>query len=943
MFARLSLVLSLTANVGAQVISEVASKGSSGVCDGEDWIEIHNPSSTSLDISDHFLYDDAGASDSKAYQFPSSMVLNAGAYLMICCNQDDSSTGAVFKIGGGDSISIADGSKQQIHTSGVLPPGSDFDITYAIDPDANAFKYTTTPTPNAENVITLVDNSAYLADLSAQNELGVDFFGMKVDGSKPSSAMDDVLDLHITMNADVETTMWNDQSFETYHDVDTFAVTDGSTTTTLSSGGRMRPRGQSTLAIATCLGIKSIPFLLDFTSNDNSQTLFGVEKMYLRHHMSDTSFSREWTMHRLLARSGLPHLRTRTVRVSINGAQIGVYEAMEAPDQEYVFARSFPDYNKDDYALFKVKSNSIGCGSPEVGYTSEEIANANEVPPYTFERGNHRDKIEVYGTDDADDLMQCAGQFFANMQKERVGVLSAYKAHSGNCAEMLVEEGLIDQDLGSENWKATMKTFYNEHLTFVCPDDDCTGSSVKDEINVENYLKNFAWYAITVGQDSPMGNGNNWLLANPNDGQGWRIVQYDHNNMLETAGGNLCNPVCASSERLVSWSINRPTCTSMKSNPIVGPLLSDPTLHAQYLGFVKDFLDNIVTDDLFTEISDHITASSSYISSDPWAFGVNLNNEANEDLSSTLWAGGTPFLAMLKLRRAEIYNQLTALENGSFARPTEDVLDEHEVCADWESTEVGTGAGGCPDPAGCNEAAACYADFGCAFRNEDGNWAGAFAPCNDATPWCDPCFPDTACPVSSEGTVVVATPDLADLTQVVISEVSSNPVDGVCDGNDYIELYNPTNYKIQLSQYVLHDDRGPNDPEAFKFPALASLTANQVLLLCANGDGVNSPAFGVADGDAISIRSVSDNVPVTSAGRMRSDERNAGESWTLQSDGTYTYATATPFVFGDYGTAPEVESEDDDVSTLNGVGGRATVKRRTLVLLVLLAALAVFA
>ena len=37
-------------------------------------------------------------------------------------------------------------------------------------------------------------------------------------------------------------------------------------------------------------------------------------RFYLRNHMSDPSFMREWSMHRMLRRFGLPYLRTRTVR-----------------------------------------------------------------------------------------------------------------------------------------------------------------------------------------------------------------------------------------------------------------------------------------------------------------------------------------------------------------------------------------------------------------------------------------------------------------------------------------------------------------------------------------------------------------------------------------------------------------------------------------------------
>merc|ERR1719197_2475063 len=121
--------------------------------------------------------------------------------------------------------------------------------------------------------------------------------------------------------------------------------------------------------------MNAVPFKIDFDSNDQSQTLFGAESVYLRHHMSDGSYMREWSMHRMLARFGLPHLRTRTARLFINDEYVGLYEAMESPDQDYVFARSFPDADMSNYSLYKVKTSSLQCRSAkaaaELGYTPD--------------------------------------------------------------------------------------------------------------------------------------------------------------------------------------------------------------------------------------------------------------------------------------------------------------------------------------------------------------------------------------------------------------------------------------------------------------------------------------------------------------------------------------------------------------------------------------------
>jgi hypothetical protein len=72
-----------------------------------------------------------------------------------------------------------------------------------------------------------------------------------------------------------------------------------------------------------------------------------------------------------------------------------------------------------------------------------------------------------------------------------------------------------------------------------------------------------------------------------------------------------------------------------------------------------------------------------------------------------------------------------------------------------------------------------------------------FEACNPANMYCDPCFPDSTCLLDAgeEDGGEDGGEDGEDdgtYTTVVISEVSSSPVPNVCDGQDYIELFNPT-------------------------------------------------------------------------------------------------------------------------------------------------------
>ena len=168
---------------------------------------------------------------------------------------------------------------------------------------------------------------------------------------------------------------------------------------------------------------------------------------YLRHHMSDASYMRDWSMHRMLARFDLPYLRTRHVRFFINGVAKGLYAFMEAPDQDYVFQRSFPKYNKANFSLFKFKSMAIGgCA-----YSDAEIAAApdsDNTTTYAFERGAHRQKIKTFPITTPNIGGLCMNEFMTNMARERVSVVSAWKRYGRDCGKTLIKTGLLNRDLG---------------------------------------------------------------------------------------------------------------------------------------------------------------------------------------------------------------------------------------------------------------------------------------------------------------------------------------------------------------------------------------------------------------------------------------------------------------------------------------------------------------
>lgn len=680
-------------------VNEVADKGTGVVCNGEDWIELYSPSSNDpVNLTGYILHDDKGPDDEEAFVFPPT-IIGPDEYILMCV-KENVATSPSFGIGGDDTITLRSPNGTIISTTGQLSELGSSSVTYAWNNDIGGYNYTSTPTPAAENVITYVRTPTEV--LEAQNALGISFFNMDNKGHPVADGFDAIVDFRMTMDADAFSEMWDNQSYEMYSAFISAAVTSydnpNDVLYNVSNPGRIRPRGQSTLYLSTCFGMTAIPFLIDLTSSDPTQTLYGVEKLYLRNNMGDNSYLREWATHRMLARFGLPHLRTRTVRFYINDKYMGLYTMMEAVDQKYVFHRSFPNFDVENYALYKVKTQSLGCGD----YSETQLAEArsridNEsAPPYFFERGDHRPKVEVVGNpiidyENAEQIyLKCYTGFIEMIfNREFDDVCLAYLREGEDCGKMLVDQGLVDRDLGQKQWDDVMSQFINDNLADNKCDSGCANSNLASQVDTDNFLKNIAMMAVMVNLDSPLGIGNNYYLAQTGKNIGWNLVQYDHNSILSASMGAMCGDESCS-KNLLTWSIMRPTCESFEKNQLVGPLLSDPDLHKTYVGYVKEFVSDVVANTSFLdEIQNHALALANDVKDDPF-FGVPYEIQTSRnssDWNATFFGMPIdPFLPSLVARTEEVQKQLQALDDGTFPRGP-DEIEADEFCVDWRLTE----------------------------------------------------------------------------------------------------------------------------------------------------------------------------------------------------------------------------------------------------------------
>lgn len=120
-----------------------------------DWIEIHNPDGTQIDLAGWHLTDDAGTP--AKWTFPPGATIAPGAYLLVYASGEniigpDGEYHTNFKLlDQGEYLALVkpDGTVQQAFTPAY--PNQYTDISYGLAPAGNTYGYFKTPTPGAAN------------------------------------------------------------------------------------------------------------------------------------------------------------------------------------------------------------------------------------------------------------------------------------------------------------------------------------------------------------------------------------------------------------------------------------------------------------------------------------------------------------------------------------------------------------------------------------------------------------------------------------------------------------------------------------------------------------------------------------------------------------------------------------------------------------------------
>ncbi|TWU35695.1 Inner spore coat protein H [Novipirellula aureliae] len=211
----------------------------------EDWVELYNPGTTSIDLSGFYLTDDAA--DPTQWQFPDGSTIDAGGYLVIWADgdTDQGDTHAAFKLSAsGESVLLYNVDGATLVDS-ITFGEQTTDVSYGRFPDGSStLTVLSAATPGAANTNDVIENVAPTADA----------------GGPYTGSVGDMITLSAATSSDTDGTIttyaWDLDNDGQYDDATGVTTTfDATTAGTLTVGLQVTDDGGATSTDTATVGV----------------------------------------------------------------------------------------------------------------------------------------------------------------------------------------------------------------------------------------------------------------------------------------------------------------------------------------------------------------------------------------------------------------------------------------------------------------------------------------------------------------------------------------------------------------------------------------------------------------------------------------------------------------------------------------------------------------
>jgi hypothetical protein len=347
----------IQATHGPLVINEIVA---SAADDGNDWFELYNNGSTTINLSDYQVIDESD--DIDPVTLP-DIDLYAGEYITIYATDEDPGSDYVpFKLGKTDELSLLlndevvdyiDWDESDVATgfSYGLSDSTDFTLAFL------------TPTPSAQNTLA-----------SAFTPTEVNSLYITITDENWQDILDNPLD-------------------EEYHE--TSITFNGVTLDSVA----IRTKGGSSLSSVASSTSDRYSFKVDINEYVSGQTFFSLKKFTLQNSFNDPSYMREVIAYDLMDEMGVPTPEHAYVNFYVNGELFGLYLMVEAIDGKFV-EKHFANSNGDLYKPDGVGSELLWLGDDIDSYSDINLQTNED----TTDNGAFINFVESLDQGSSDDI-----------------------------------------------------------------------------------------------------------------------------------------------------------------------------------------------------------------------------------------------------------------------------------------------------------------------------------------------------------------------------------------------------------------------------------------------------------------------------------------------------------------------------------------------------------
>lgn len=399
----------------------------------------------------------------------------------------------------------------------------------------------------------------------------------------------------------------------------------------------VRPKGNTSLSsIAMDPDTDRFSLKLEFDHYVEGQSCFGLDKLILNNNYADATNMKEAVVYDMYQYLGVDASLYNYAEISVNGAYLGVYLALEAVEESFLLR----NYGTGDGELYKPDSMNMGGGDKDGDFGGQPPQPGEGDGAAGKERRMARDRQGVpdgekfpdppEGQQSGKDVMPDGekadfggdmptgeGEFdFADGEERRppdMGKMpgAGPSMGGGNGANL----NYIDEELSSYSdiWDGEVtNTGQRDHRRVVTAIKNISeGTNLEQYLDVDNILKYMAVHAFSVNLDSLSGNmAHNYYLYEYNGML--NILPWDYN--LSFGGMN------RGSEGGASEVVNDAVDTPFQGTAFFDALLENETYLSRYHEYLRKLSEEYVLGGRFQEVYQGIRSQiDSLVETDPTA------------------------------------------------------------------------------------------------------------------------------------------------------------------------------------------------------------------------------------------------------------------------------------------------------------------------------------